>query len=315
MSRSGYLFNQESITDDDDHYGTSPSFVGVGTSLREEYVDWINVGTETEVTIDVTNSLNQEVTVVVEGFLGDPLTFEAADLDDDGNWDLVDTMVVAAGGTDQSVVDLSSPTDYNKIRAKVTATVAPTAGASDEVQAINLGDAATANAVTQGQLVDSSLTPSPTDLPHQDFNSLPIGLRGSLVDAFRSSGVAQTGAATDEPFGNPSRPSFKLTFNSHATDRVYYDADITAAIQAALDGLSDFDPGDVTVSRTSATIYSVSFAGGAYEGQDVGPITITSPWGFTPTGVTVTEQGADFLTISWNATRGDSIFSGIPVGT
>lgn len=82
---------------------------------------------------------------------------------------------------------------------------------------------------------------------------------------------------------------FTLTFNGNTTSTIIASSDMTADIQAALIALVDFDPGDVTVTRVSATIYTVTF-GGAYANQNAAPITINQT-GFTPTGVTESAAG------------------------
>jgi hypothetical protein len=83
---------------------------------------------------------------------------------------------------------------------------------------------------------------------------------------------------------------FTLTFNGHTTSTIIASSDMSADIQAALVGLVDFDPGDVTVARVSATVYTVTFAG-QYAEQDTGAITITNVIGFTANGVTETNKG------------------------
>lgn len=86
--------------------------------------------------------------------------------------------------------------------------------------------------------------------------------------------------------------TYTLTFNAHATSAITYSADQTAAIQAALEALVDFAPGDLVVTQTSASVYVVTFQStGAYGATDVGAITITNPTTFTPTGVTETNKG------------------------
>jgi hypothetical protein len=84
--------------------------------------------------------------------------------------------------------------------------------------------------------------------------------------------------------------TFKLTFNGHESGVVTYSADMHVAIQAALVALVDFDAGDVVVARVDDNSYKVTF-GGAFARKDAGPITVTSPTGFTPTGVTETTKG------------------------
>lgn len=84
--------------------------------------------------------------------------------------------------------------------------------------------------------------------------------------------------------------TFKLTFNGHETVAITYSADMTTDITAALVGLADFVTGDVVVTKTDTHTYVVTFEQNVGN-QDVGAITITSPSGFTPTGVTETNKG------------------------
>lgn len=83
--------------------------------------------------------------------------------------------------------------------------------------------------------------------------------------------------------------TFTLTHNSLATAVVTYSADMTTDITAALEGIASFEPGDFSVSKTDLNTYVVTFdaALGA-----VSPLTITNPVGFTPTGVTNTQDGS-----------------------
>ena len=82
--------------------------------------------------------------------------------------------------------------------------------------------------------------------------------------------------------------TFKLTHNALESTAITYSADMTAAITSALEGLASFEPGDLVVTMTDTNTYVVTFraALGA-----VSALTITSPVGFTPTGVTNTQDG------------------------
>lgn len=84
--------------------------------------------------------------------------------------------------------------------------------------------------------------------------------------------------------------TFKLTYNAHESALITYSTDMSAAIQAALVGLADFEAGDVVVTKTSLSVYVVTF-GGAFANRDATAITITTTTGFTPVGVTETTKG------------------------
>jgi len=93
--------------------------------------------------------------------------------------------------------------------------------------------------------------------------------------------------------------TFKLTFNSHESGTVTFAADMTDTILAALEGLDDFVPGDLSVAKGAGQTYAVTFLStGAYAGMNAGAITITSQSGFTPTGVTETTSGRSEKTVS-----------------
>lgn len=88
--------------------------------------------------------------------------------------------------------------------------------------------------------------------------------------------------------------TFKLTHNSLATATVTYSADMTADITSALEGIASFEPGDFSVSQTDTNTYVVTFDAAL---GPVSALTITNASGFTPTGVTNTQDGTpgDFL--------------------
>lgn len=85
--------------------------------------------------------------------------------------------------------------------------------------------------------------------------------------------------------------TFTLTHNATATGSVTYSADMANDIQSALEGLAAFEPGNLSVTKTDLNTYVVTFDTvlGA-----VSALTITSPVGFTPTGVTSTQNGAAY---------------------
>lgn len=103
-----------------------------------------------------------------------------------------------------------------------------------------------------------------------------------------ASEVQTVGIPTDTTDG-----TFTLTFDGQTTAGIAYDA-TAAAVQTALEALSNIAPGDVTVSGGPLPASSVTIAfGGAYEGQNVPALTGTGT-GLTPVGavtVTTTTEG------------------------
>lgn len=92
-------------------------------------------------------------------------------------------------------------------------------------------------------------------------------LAGVLVP-FAPAAEAQTIQVT----GTPSGGDFKLSVNGEVTAAIAYNAD-AAAVQAALEALSNVGVGDVTVTGT--TTKTITF-GGAYAGVDVPTILLAN---------------------------------------
>jgi hypothetical protein len=120
--------------------------------------------------------------------------------------------------------------------------------------------------------------------------------------------LAEIGAFRDRQFSNEvqtitlsswdATDTVKFTFNTHETAAVTYASDVSAAIQTALIGLTDFDTGDLIVSRTDVNTYVVTFAG-SFAGKDVGPITVTSGTGSATGTVAETTKGGQLLSTSF----------------
>lgn len=91
--------------------------------------------------------------------------------------------------------------------------------------------------------------------------------------------------------GSPTGGNYTLTFNGQTTANIAHNAN-AAAIQAALEALSNINPGDVTVSGTGP--YTITF-GGQYANANVPQITATPALtgGTSPTvNTATTTQGA-----------------------
>src|SRR6266511_3315602 len=78
--------------------------------------------------------------------------------------------------------------------------------------------------------------------------------------------------------------TFKLTYNAAESSLLTYAADIAANIQSALAALAGIGAGNVTVTRTSSTVYVADFR--ILAPATVNLLSITTVTGFTPTGVT-----------------------------
>ena len=82
--------------------------------------------------------------------------------------------------------------------------------------------------------------------------------------------------------------TFKLTHNGVESALVTYSTDMSTDIDTALTALASIE--EVSVSKTSLSVYVVTFTGAAGN-TDMGAITITTQTGFTATGVTETTKG------------------------
>lgn len=160
----------------------------------------------------------------------------------------------------------------------------------------NYGDQNTRNQATRYATVKTedvhpgNPADATTGLPPAPIDSNEFYTTQRAGAATASAQITQNTESNSSYQGYIPEQDFTLTFNGHTTSVIVASSDMTVALQAAIDALVDFDPGDVTVSRTSATVYSLTF-GGAYEGQDVGAFTITNVIGFTATGVTEATKG------------------------
>ncbi|MEU1908368.1 hypothetical protein [Streptomyces hygroscopicus] len=91
--------------------------------------------------------------------------------------------------------------------------------------------------------------------------------------------------------GGPTGGTFTLTFSGQTTAAIAYNA-TAAAVQTALEGLSNVNPGDMTVTGNAGGPYTVTF-GGQYLGDNVAQMTATGSFtGGTSPAVAVTTTTA-----------------------
>lgn len=106
--------------------------------------------------------------------------------------------------------------------------------------------------------------------------------------------------------GAPTGGTFTLTFSGQTTAAIAYNA-TAAAVQAALEALSNVNPGDITVTGNAGGPYTLTF-GGQYLGDNVASITATaSLTGGTSPGVTMATTTAGGTA---TASDGTQIFRG-----
>ncbi|MEU6979578.1 hypothetical protein [Streptomyces sp. NPDC046371] len=106
--------------------------------------------------------------------------------------------------------------------------------------------------------------------------------------------------------GAPTGGTFTLTYSGQTTAAIAYNA-TAAAVQSALEALSNVNPGDIVVTGNAGGPYTLTF-GGQYLGDNVAQLTATaSLTGGTTPGVTVaTTTGGGTPT----ASDGTQIFRG-----
>lgn len=132
------------------------------------------------------------------------------------------------------------------------------------------GDSAAFDNAQSGTLDVSEFTSG----THYDSTTkvMPSGVAlakvGDLLVPFAPAAEAQTITVTGAPTGG----NFTLAVDGEVTAAIAYNAD-AAAVQAALEALSNIAPGDVTVSGT--TTKTITF-GGTYAGVDVPQITLAN---------------------------------------
>lgn len=144
----------------------------------------------------------------------------------------------------------------------------------------------------------------------QPMRRLKSGLPLGKVTA--SGLYAPYAAATNEVqtvtiTGSPTGGTFTLTWNSQTTAAIAYNA-TAATVRTALEGLSNIDPGDVTVTGSAGGPYTVTF-GGQYLGDNTAQMTATASLtgGSTP-GVTIATTTAGGTA---TATDGTQTFAGL----
>lgn len=104
--------------------------------------------------------------------------------------------------------------------------------------------------------------------------------------------------------GGPTGGTFTITFSGQTTAAIAYNA-TAAAVQTALEGLSNVNPGDITVTGNAGGPWTLTF-GGQYLGEDVTQVTTTESFtgGTSPDitiatttagGTAATADGADIF--------------------
>lgn len=137
-------------------------------------------------------------------------------------------------------------------------------------------------------------------------SGLPLGrLTASGLYAPYSAPTNEVQTATIT--GGPTGGTFTLTWSGQTTAAIAYNA-TAAAVQAALEALSNIAPGDVTVTGAAGGPYTVTW-GGVHLGDDVAAMTAsgTNLTGGTTPGVTIATTTAGGAA---GASDGSQVFAG-----
>ncbi|WP_213816233.1 hypothetical protein [Glaciihabitans sp. dw_435] len=133
------------------------------------------------------------------------------------------------------------------------------------------GDSSAFDTAQSGTIQTASLTSG----VHYDAVTkvIPAGLVVSKVGNYfvPFSGISEVQSVTIT--GAPTGGTFQLTYDGQTTAAIAYNA-TPAAVQASLEALSNINPGDIIVTGTAGTVYTIAF-GGAFTGRNVPQLTST----------------------------------------
>jgi hypothetical protein len=136
-------------------------------------------------------------------------------------------------------------------------------------------------------------------------SGIPLG-ENTSTGLFEPYAAVTNEVQTATVTGGPTGGTFTLTFNGQTTAAIAYNA-TAAAVQSALEALSNVNPGDIKVTGNAGGPYTLTF-GGQYLGDNVSSITATASLtgGSTP-GVTMATTTAGG---SATASDGTQVFAG-----
>lgn len=143
------------------------------------------------------------------------------------------------------------------------------------------------------------------------YSSSMISAHSITVSSTAASG---TGSAVNEQqtvtlTGTPTGGTFTLTYSGQTTSAIAYDAS-AATVDAALEALSNIDPGDVTVTGSAGGPWTVEFTG-ALAGTNVDAMTAS---GASLTGGSGQTHTVTEITASAGPNHWDSSLNWIPAG-
>lgn len=136
-------------------------------------------------------------------------------------------------------------------------------------------------------------------------SGIPLG-KNTSTGLFEPYAAVTNEVQTATITGGPTGGTFTLTFNGQTTAAIAYNA-TAAQVQAALEALSNVNPGDITVTGNAGGPYTLTF-GGQYLGDNTSSVTATASLtgGSTP-GVTMATTTAGGTA---TASDGTQLFAG-----
>jgi hypothetical protein len=148
-------------------------------------------------------------------------------------------------------------------------------------------------------LVSGSIAKMSVCTPDPNIMAFLIG-GAVVIGGVGSTNEVQSLAIT----GTPTGGTFTLTFSGQTTSAIAYNA-TAATVQAALEALSNIDPGDVTATGGALPAIAVTLTfGGQYAGTDVPAVTVTGSFtgGSSPAAaITTTTPGTGGMAIGYRA--------------
>ncbi|MFD6149355.1 hypothetical protein [Streptomyces sp. NPDC060243] len=104
-------------------------------------------------------------------------------------------------------------------------------------------------------------------------SGIPLG-KNTSTGLFEPYAALTNEVQTATVTGAPTGGTFTLTFSGQTTTPIAYNA-TAAAVQTALDALSNVNPGDIKVTGTTGGPYTLTF-GGQYLGDNVASVSATA---------------------------------------
>ncbi|WP_228981256.1 hypothetical protein [Streptomyces sp. DH12] len=131
-------------------------------------------------------------------------------------------------------------------------------------------------------------------------SGIPLG-KNTTTGLFEPYNAVTNEVQTLTVTGGPTGGTFTITFSGQTTAAIAYNA-TAAAVQTALEALSNVAPGDITVTGNAGGPWTLTF-GGQYLGEDVAQVTTTEAFtGGTSPDITIATTTAGGTAATANGT-------------